>query len=130
MAQTVTVEQFAQAVNAALQEFAGAVDADVEYVTANVAKRARENVVRNIKTSRIGGTGKYAKSIAVRNLKTSGHLKQKVIYAKAPEYRLTHLLEFGQAKVNGGRTRAFPHWEKAEQDAIKDYMKELREAIE
>jgi hypothetical protein len=129
MAQSLTVEEFALAINEALKEFAGAVDADVWYVTEKVANRAKENVVRGIKTSGIKGTGKYRKSIAVRNLKSRELQKKKVIYAKAPEYRLTHLLEYGHAKVNGGRTNAFSHWEPAERQAIEDFMNELREAL-
>lgn len=130
MAQSLTVEEFALAVNEALAEFKDAIDYDVWYVTEKVAERAKENVKRNIKTSGIKGTGEYRNSIAVRDLKTKQLLKKKVIYAKDPHYRLTHLLEFGHAKVNGGRTTAFSHWEPAEREAIDDFVKELREAIE
>ncbi len=46
------------------------------------------------------------------------------------KYRLTHLLENGHAKVNGGRTRAFPHIapvaEKAEADLIKNIIKNIQ----
>lgn len=130
MAQSLTVEEFSLAINEALKEFAGAVDYDIKYVTEKVAKRAKENVVRNIKTSGIKGTGKYRKSIAVRDLKGGLLVKKKLIYAKPPHARLTHLLEYGHAKLNGGRTRAFTHWEPAEREAIDDFMKELREALE
>ena len=130
MAQSLTVEEFSLAINEALKEFAGAVDYDIKYVTEKVAQRAKENVVRNIKTSGIKGTGKYRKSIAVRDLKGGLLVKKKLIYAKSPHSRLTHLLEYGHAKRNGGRTRAFAHWEPAEREAIDDFMKELREALE
>lgn len=130
MAKSLTVEEFALAVNEAMAEFKDAVDYDVWYVTEKVANRAKENVIRNIKTSGIKGTGKYRKSIAVRDMKTRQLLKKKVIYSKAPSYRLTHLLEFGHAKTNGGRTTAFAHWEPAEREAIDDFMNELREALQ
>ena len=44
-------------------------------------------------------------------------------------YRLTHLLEKGHAKVNGGRTRAFPHIapvaDKAEQQLVENIRKNI-----
>ena len=40
------------------------------------------------------------------------------------------LLEHGHATVNGGRTRAFPHWEEAEIQGVEQFEKELKEAIE
>lgn len=43
---------------------------------------------------------------------------------------LTHLLEKGHALRKGGRTRAFPHIEPAEQTAIKAYEKAVEQAIE
>lgn len=129
MAKSLTVEEFSLAINAAMQEFKGAVDYDIWYVTEKVANRAKENVVQGIKTSGIKGTGKYRKSIAVRDMKSKSLSKKKVIYAKKPNYRLTHLLEFGHAKISGGRTKAFSHWEPAERQAIDDFMSELREAL-
>ena len=130
MAKGYTVEEFSLAVNEAMKEFQQSVDYDVIYVTQKVANEAAQNVKRNIKSSGIRGTGKYRRSITSRQIKDSPLSKKSVVYAKAPSYRLTHLLEHGHAKVNGGRTRAFEHWGPAEKQAIDDFISELREAIE
>lgn len=126
MAQTLTVDQFEASVNAILAEYRDAVNADVAYVTKQVAKEAAENVKRGAPVR----SGSYKKSIAVRVLEKSENRAKSVVYAKPPKHRLAHLLEFGHAKVNGGRTNAFPHWTQAEQQAVRDYEKRLREAIE
>ena len=125
-----TVEQFSLAVMEAMKEFQQSVDYDLVYVTQKVANQAAKNVQANITDSGIRGTGEYKKSIKARTIKDSPLSKKSVVYAGKPYYRLTHLLEHGHAKLNGGRTRAFAHWEPAEQKAIDDFVKELREAIE
>ena len=125
-----TVEQFSLAVMEAMKEFQQSVDYDLVYVTQKVAHHAAKNVQANITDSGIRGTGEYKKSIKARTIKDSPLSKKSVVYAGKPHYRLTHLLEHGHAKLNGGRTRAFAHWEPAEQKAIDDFISELREAIE
>ncbi len=125
-----SVEDFALAVNEAMKEFQQSVDYDIVYVTQKVADEAAQNVKRYIKSSGIKGTGKYRRSIKARNIKDSPLSKKSVVYADKPHYRLTHLLEHGHAKLNGGRTKAYAHWEPAEREAIEDFISELREAIE
>lgn len=44
-------------------------------------------------------------------------------------YRLTHLLENGHAKVNGGRTRAFKHIAPVEERAEKELIANIRKWI-
>lgn len=78
--------------------------------------------------------GKYQKSIAIKREKEILGNKQRIVYAKAPHYRLTHLLEKGHVVRNQygtyGRTRAFPHWAPAEDYADKTHTKRVIKAIE
>lgn len=126
MAQTITVLDFESTINSILAEYKDVINADVATATKQVAREA----VRNVQAKAPARTGAYKSSISSRVEEKGGNYAKSVVYAKDPHYRLTHLLEFGHAKVNGGRTKAFPHWAEAEQTAINDFEKKLREAIE
>ena len=73
--------------------------------------------------------GKYAKSWTMSTEKEIGQPHKRIIHAKAPHYRLTHLLEHGHAKVGGGRVEGKPHIGPAEEQVIKDFVSEVEEAI-
>lgn len=130
MAQTLKPTEFAAAVNDILAEFKGVVDADLEFATNKVAREAAKNVASNIDSAGIKGKV-YRKSIKSRTMSEgiSGKYSS-VVYANPPHYRLTHLLEYGHATRNGGRTRAFPHWADAEAQAIRDFEALLRKELE
>lgn len=129
MAQKITANEFEGAVNAILADYKGVVDEQVEYATQKVAEETAANVTANINTTDMKGK-KYRKSIRTKKLtEKDGHYSS-TVYARPPYYRITHLLEHGHATRNGGRTRAFPHWAEAEQEAIRDYEALLRKELE
>lgn len=45
------------------------------------------------------------------------------------EYQLTHLLEYGHATRNGGRTRAFPHIAPVEKYCNEEFTRRVEEVV-
>lgn len=74
-------------------------------------------------------TGKYVKSFKLKTSYEDDYAKRKTWYVAGKEYSLTHLLEYGHAKVNGGRTRAFPHIRYGEEVAQTNLVNYLKEGI-
>lgn len=121
-------DALAGAINDVLAQYKSLIDEDIQKVTKDLGKRTTERVRTDANAAGFGGTGEYIKNWRFKYKARVGGADA-TVYNEAPTYRLTHLLEYGHAKVNGGRTRAFPHISKAEQWAIENYERALKEAI-
>lgn len=100
-----------------------------EAVNKSVDKVAKETV-NELGSTSPRKSGHYAEGWAVKEGKVATRSKSAVVWNEK-HYRLTHLLEFGHARVNGGRdVPARPHIGAAEQKAIKAFEEELRRGIE
>ena len=119
--QTIRVDQLADAVMKGLEDYAKLAVDDLKSDVQKAGKKVKEQ----IESTAPKDTGKYAKSWAVKKTKETSDSIQVVVHSKN-RYQLTHLLEFGHAKRNGGRVAARPHIAAAEQAGID----ELTRAIE
>ena len=111
-------------VNALLLEYGDAVNDVIRDVLPDVAKET----VEMLKATSPSKTGKYAKGWAVENWKNSKNYTGVTIYNKTRGY-LTHLLEFGHAKQNGGRAKASPHIGAANEFAQNKLIEQVSEKI-
>lgn len=108
----------------AMTQYTDEVKEEVDQIIDDVAKEARTDV-RNSSPVR---TGAYRKSWAVSFTK-KGSNAGFTVYAKAPHYRLTHLLEDGHKTKNGGKTKAHPHIRQVQEWADKEALRRIEEAI-
>lgn len=129
MSHLIHVDQLDSAVQQILEEYGEEVKADVVEVTEKVAKEAKATVKN---AAPVGARkGKYKKNIDVKQTQDSALETQHTVYVKAPEYRLTHLLEFGHATADGtGRTKEIKHWQNGQDYVDQNFEKELRDKIE
>ena len=119
------VNEIGRAVEKVLSEYK---DATVETMKKAIDKTSKQ-AVRDLKADSPKRTGAYAKSWASKvDKKTSVLAYEKIVFNKK-HYRLTHLLEKGHRKVNGGFVAARPHIAKVEQDAVKTLVKEIEKNV-
>lgn len=91
--------------------------------TDKILKAVARDTANDLKSSSPKDKGDYAKSWSVKTVK-SGRLSSYVVHNKK-HYRLTHLLENGHAKRNGGRVAARVHIKPAETKGIKEAIERL-----
>lgn len=125
----VAVDQMARLIAKALGDYGEEVEEKVEQVINEVAKDALEDLQSNpIIPER---TGDYTKGFYLKNV-YKGRGKERGVYKVVvanKKYRIGHLLENGHLTRNGGRTKAFPHWKRAQEvaDKLPDRVREVLE---
>ena len=120
----VSIDEMDQAINEQIQKYAGAVTEDMKDSLRESAKEIRKDISRNAPDR----TGRYKKSWAVKKIAENSTGLDLVVHSKN-RYQLTHLLEFGHAKRNGGRVEGKPHIQPAEEADKKELVESLKEKI-
>lgn len=111
---------FRDTINEYLEEFGDdAYQANSEAIT-KVAKSVSKDLK---KAGSFGGTGKFRKAITYEIQKNRVNVEATVGAGK--HAGLTHLLEFGHAKQNGGRTKAFNFVAPINDTVEQRYIKEM-----
>lgn len=95
---------------------------------AEIVPEVAEETAKELKATSPKKTGKYAAA-------WTSKVEKKRLYVTATVYndghaQLTHLLEHGHPMPHGGRARAIPHIEPAEQKAIQSMEDKVAKAIE
>ena len=124
MAERVSVDQMAQTIMDGLLEYADLATEDMKAAVKKAGNKAKSDVQAGAPVD----TGKYKKSWTVKTTKENSNALEVTVHSKN-RYQLAHLLEFGHAKRNGGRTRAFPHIAPAEAAAAELLEREVEAAL-
>ncbi len=111
----IDVDELADEVMKELRDYQQTTSENVE----NAVEQTAKETVEELKQTSPKKTGKYAKSWTKKSTVTGSNNFNAIVHARKPKYRLTHLLEKGHQKRNGGRTAAIPHISKAEEHAIQ-----------
>lgn len=127
MAKRTEIESLSVEILALLEEYAEDVAEDMKEAAKEVAKDA----VKELKETSPAGNGyggHYKDGWKTKiESENSRSLSIRIYNKKKPG--LTHLLEKGHAKRGGGRVEGIPHIAPAEQNAIKNYERRLKERL-
>lgn len=123
---TIQPENLAGEIQKILDEYGDEASAALAEAISETAKEAQTQLRQKNQGRKLWK--KYPKGWSVQI--KAGRLDVEGIVYNKDHYRLTHLLEFGHATRNGGRTAAFPHIEEVNAFAQKDVLERLREKLQ
>lgn len=128
MSTKIKVDNLTSAIMRELDNYVGVTDEAVDKGVSETAKAA----VKKLQSAHPAGSGQYGswdKSYNKGWTVTKTKRDKKATIHNKTDYQLTHLLEKGHAKVNGGRTRAFPHIAPVEQECEEELMNNIKKHI-
>ena len=125
MGTNIPISELANEVMKGLKEYADLATEDLKKDVEKAGKKVKEQ----IESTATKDTGKYAKSWAVKKTRETSDSIELVVHSKT-RYQLTHLLEFGHAKRNGGRVAARPHLAAAEQAGIEQLTRDIERDLQ
>jgi len=120
---SVNVDSFAISVTDAVSGYT----LDVTAVIEDIIDVAADKILKEVRMLAPKRTGEYAKTFIKTNKSLPGERRYYVWNKK--HYRRVHLLEFGHAKVGGGRVRAYPHMKPAHDKYAEEVYRSIMNAI-
>lgn len=121
MANKISIDDLAKTIESEVRNWTKDVVDDIDDIKKDITK----NGVKQLRESSPKRTGDYAKNWTSQKLKNG----DQVIYQKAPTYRLTHLLENGHAKRNGGRVAPKVHIAPVEEELVSNYISRVEKRL-
>jgi hypothetical protein len=123
--ETVTISTMDKAIAGALEEY----NADVQSKIRTLVDNAMRKLVKLTKATAPRDTGEYVKHIASKTTSDTPTNYAKTWYVRGERAYLTHLLNFGHAKVNGGRVEGTHFLQKAVTQVTEKYLQQVEEAV-
>lgn len=100
---------------------------DVARGVKKAVKKAAKQAKAKLEEKSPAKSGSYRKGWRVKTQEDRGGIA--VVIHNQTDYQLTHLLEFGHAKVSGGRVPARAHIRSIEQEAKREVEKNIQEVV-
>ena len=123
----VSPNQIGEAIQAELSLYSREVTEQVN----QAAKASAQKLVKLTKANApVGYRKAFKKAIAMKEVDGPRGHKKYVWHAKAPEYRLVHLLVRGHATRDGGRTQANPFLQDALDVVLPEFERAVEEAVQ
>lgn len=126
---SITPNDLSKEIQKYLQEYKEEIDEEVQEESDKAIASAKTELksISPKNTKNTKNTGNYASGWAVKSKKYSNGYYKVIWNRKA--YQLTHLLEFGHATRNGGRTKAQPHIRPTEEKYRTRFTESLERRI-
>lgn len=130
MAKRTSIDNLSKAITEEIKVYTASVTEGMKKANDECMKEFVSDTKRDAPKSNSRRRGTFSKNITSKTTFESPNKKVNTWFVKDPEYRLTHLIKNGHAKVNGGRTKAqdfiTPNYEKLE----KNFTEQVKEVIE
>jgi hypothetical protein len=121
---SLNVEKLAQELAQGLTEYSDLVTAGIKKAIDEVSVEA----VEELKSTSPVRTGDYSKDWTSKKAYEDTRSKRNTVYNKG-HYQLTHLLEFGYAKRNGGRVAPQAHIKTVEERVVNNLEEKIKGEI-
>lgn len=130
MSSKVPINKMGKVIKDYLENYIEDIENDVVDITDNITKEAIKELQEKSPEGKGTREKPYKKGWRRQSIKSGlKNHRYAIKIHNATNYQLTHLLEFGHATRNGGRTKAIPHIRPIEEKYSGKYEKNITTAI-